>query len=966
MSARREIVEAGAGCGKTYSIVSRYIEALGIDPDENGKGKSIKGKDAFSVSKILSLTFTDAAAKQMKERIIERLEHIGRKDIAEEVQRYGKIQTFHSYCFSLYKEHVHSEAKLLLPQEATHLKKSHVINTLNDEQLEQLFQQSELGNFLKICIDLWGQDIGNKASQTKKKLLDFKKLFEVQIQELRQELQVAIDTNFDEEKKKGEAWTHCALELLQSNKIEEFVNLNLRKKSPSKIDKNHPVLYAGIKQLKELMKKGHFSLLNSELIEAEENQQRNFLKLIESFTKNAPLVLDFNQLEKESFQLLEDNDIHHDLIIVDEFQDTNEEQFKIIERLSSEKTEWYFVGDPKQSIYSFRGADANFYTSIREKLQCIELKKNWRSHPQLIHCFNEIQEELFLSHSTYDPQAQKLEAAKSNDEWPEDATLDIFHYSDKKLAEGKLIEKIQSSSSKEIFILFRRWKNLYNCSELLLNNNLDFEIVGTENPWTHPLHAIFVELLEGIHDFESQGWKNFLQWCQLDRQQLFSGELSEDEKNWKELSIDKIFLKFTMKIQAHRWKESFHWLQSMTSLLQKWTNNDFHFNYSLDELCQFLRQTQLLESSSQLKASTQARVKLLTIHQSKGLEAEEVILFDAYAQNYFKAAQSLDNEEFTVQFRFHHEDPRYKNYSSLYYQYLKRIESLTQEAEEKRLHYVAFSRAASKLSVFLPIEKSSPPKIDPYDFIEFPEIRRSYWNHAWKKIIEKKLYTHYELLEESPHDEKNPSPNEEIFLVPTPLEKEPSLAFYGGITEFLARNAPNNYLESSSATPFQNTNFTQLGTTLHQVIEKWSGKKEDMAPLTQNLGEKDLIEEALKKMREDEDLNFYWQALASQDFKVFHEFNIVLPQGKDELNGSIDVLICGKDEWIILDWKSSSSLQRLQEEKRIEKIKAQLKLYAESFNNFPHPPLKIVSYGLQLQEKDVKTKLLFKEEYRAP
>jgi ATP-dependent exoDNAse (exonuclease V) beta subunit len=69
------------------------------------------------------------------------------------------------------------------------------------------------------------------------------------------------------------------------------------------------------------------------------------------------------------------------LLMVDEFQDTNEVQFQILSALSDEQTEFYFVGDPKQSIYRFRGADVGLFLRLRESLQKQGLSKNYRSDP---------------------------------------------------------------------------------------------------------------------------------------------------------------------------------------------------------------------------------------------------------------------------------------------------------------------------------------------------------------------------------------------------------------------------------------------------------------------------------------------------------------------------------------------------------------------------------------------------------
>src|SRR4051812_2687214 len=56
---RRELVEAGAGCGKTESLVTRYIEALGYDARS---GAPLRGVSRTRPGQIIALTFTEDAA----------------------------------------------------------------------------------------------------------------------------------------------------------------------------------------------------------------------------------------------------------------------------------------------------------------------------------------------------------------------------------------------------------------------------------------------------------------------------------------------------------------------------------------------------------------------------------------------------------------------------------------------------------------------------------------------------------------------------------------------------------------------------------------------------------------------------------------------------------------------------------------------------------------------------------------
>ncbi|MGD8284593.1 MAG: exodeoxyribonuclease V subunit beta [Desulfobacterales bacterium] len=78
--------------------------------------------------------------------------------------------------------------------------------------------------------------------------------------------------------------------------------------------------------------------------------------------------------------------------LVDEFQDTDNIQYEILSRLFSHKNSLLFmIGDPKQAIYSFRGADIfSYMQAARQAESKFTLTENWRSKPKLIAAVNTI------------------------------------------------------------------------------------------------------------------------------------------------------------------------------------------------------------------------------------------------------------------------------------------------------------------------------------------------------------------------------------------------------------------------------------------------------------------------------------------------------------------------------------------------------------------------------------------------
>lgn len=98
-------------------------------------------------------------------------------------------------------------------------------------------------------------------------------------------------------------------------------------------------------------------------------------------------------------------------IFIDEFQDTNRDQFALVENFVDNGGKVFLVGDDKQSIYAFRGADVrnseNMYSmiqSVSDSKKTEYLDENFRSTPELIKTINDI----FSKKFTYNGQELKF------------------------------------------------------------------------------------------------------------------------------------------------------------------------------------------------------------------------------------------------------------------------------------------------------------------------------------------------------------------------------------------------------------------------------------------------------------------------------------------------------------------------------------------------------------------------------
>ncbi len=116
--------------------------------------------------------------------------------------------------------------------------------------------------------------------------------------------------------------------------------------------------------------------------------------------KNELYQLDFDDLIIYTIKILEtDEDVrrkwidHFRYILVDEFQDTNDLQFKLLVLLSDETTNVYVVGDPDQTIYTWRGANQKIIMNFEKTyhpLTTIALEENYRSTPNILKISNQL------------------------------------------------------------------------------------------------------------------------------------------------------------------------------------------------------------------------------------------------------------------------------------------------------------------------------------------------------------------------------------------------------------------------------------------------------------------------------------------------------------------------------------------------------------------------------------------------
>lgn len=137
-------------------------------------------------------------------------------------------------------------------------------------------------------------------------------------------------------------------------------------------------------------------------------------------------VLDYNDLEHKALALLENEEIRAEMqekyrfVFVDEYQDVNEVQDKIMSLVSG--NELFLVGDMKQAIYGFRGSKSEIFGRKQKEFEklgsSLVMSKNFRSADEVLNAVN-AQFKLAMTEQTCGIDYTKEQMNKGNTKYPE-------------------------------------------------------------------------------------------------------------------------------------------------------------------------------------------------------------------------------------------------------------------------------------------------------------------------------------------------------------------------------------------------------------------------------------------------------------------------------------------------------------------------------------------------------------------
>lgn len=433
---RNLIVVAGAGSGKTFVLVERYLALLEKNPD-------------WTLNQLVAVTFTQKAAQEMRDRVRSALSHHASTAQGEAAALWAsrlaamdsaRIDTIHALCASILRANA-AEAKIdprfsvLEDIEATILLENAIDDALRDLTLKNsealvLFEHYEadeirraLSKLISTDIQLDDDPFETWTKQWQTNAIEKAKKFAEECQAgvwfspvgndvMSQNWQLANDLL---------PALRAAVEALDHSRCVEILKTFATFQRPAKPagvwGDNGEAAKKAIGALAKLAKTAedaigtppgehdrraaallpHWATL---VRHAQEAYQR---------AKAERGALDFDDLERRTAALLREHpevcaryknaEFKH--LLVDEFQDTNSTQWEIISALADpiQPGSLFLVGDAKQSIYAFRGADVTVFEEMRATLSGnggreLPLARSFRTHKPLVDDFNRLFQKL--------------------------------------------------------------------------------------------------------------------------------------------------------------------------------------------------------------------------------------------------------------------------------------------------------------------------------------------------------------------------------------------------------------------------------------------------------------------------------------------------------------------------------------------------------------------------------------------
>ena len=473
-------ISAGAGSGKTFTLSRRYINALlGFDyfrEDYKTQDSYFEALKSAKVDEIVTITYTEAAALEMKGRIFELIAKIIHYDelwAIEQMKRQNKnykkdsdfesiaiankynsshleyiqktlhqayidsanakISTIHAYCLDTIKSNsdiarIDTKLDIIKDDEKQKELSSIVFDVLNCKENKDLvldISKDISMFFINNLITKYVSDtkFRNDYDSFTKDSIDIATYKELiyELYPLPPIDDALIELQGDSVRLK---WFQEFYDNFTRFKAVKWKEVDENSKAPSMGVKKFPIadsLKKGLESATFLSVYSDIDKQREDLFFDKVGKIKDLLRQIKSqydAKLNELNKIDFDTIITKTLEIIPKVKTNFKYIMVDEFQDTNATQFKIIRKSMNKDTNLFVVGDSKQSIYSFQGAEIEvFNDAVKYKpfVSIEPMNKNHRSDGVVLSAVNAIfepllkkNENLKLIKSNYEADYQKL------------------------------------------------------------------------------------------------------------------------------------------------------------------------------------------------------------------------------------------------------------------------------------------------------------------------------------------------------------------------------------------------------------------------------------------------------------------------------------------------------------------------------------------------------------------------------
>jgi superfamily I DNA/RNA helicase len=712
------LLKAGAGSGKTFVIIHNlinYLETRVLGYIDDGEKYAIQQK----LSRIAVITFTVKASEELRFRITKKLTELDAGDprwstILDNFH-FIYIGTIHGLCLKfLNKKSVEFGAKELIDttQAKWEIEKYLHRYLLDKSQLLSYFKFESLVQYFFQVFQSAEKRIGWKLGLEQTYSHDEFILQVFQIYGVSSEAIENLLSDFhgtEDSTKNWYLYLKCLGKEISIDKRDRQIDFIFNEykgvRKPKNVNESFLSLWEKIKTIKGyLQKNGPETILSKDEANKVKTALRHAIDFLEESQLKAPF---YSFCDLEYYSYLQTRNSKHDefdYMVVDEFQDTSKVQFKIILGLIFNSPDRLFcVGDIKQAIYGFRGGDVSTFLEAENKIpKTKKLMENYRSSVSVVNFVNSLFGQVFPPEFEVDQISCKKEIAGgivhglvqySNEKDEKPKKKDLIALESRAVL--NLLNENKIENDKTCAVLFRDMGQSGELVKLLRESGYSFKVQNKEDYFSDIVFNLTIEYLKYLKD-PNQTNKDLL----LSAINFYSNQNNELH------DLDQVLFLCLQAFYIHGLLPSFQTfifkLSFPAPLISKGisivervlVNCHSNIQYGISELSR-LREEKYIEWEY-ISGERNTNITLSTVHASKGLEYHHVFLFGT----------SLDQKHSVSDIKSSNIDAisinRKINDRFLTHSYLieKLKDTLSSENENKRVFYVACTRAIESLYYF--------------------------------------------------------------------------------------------------------------------------------------------------------------------------------------------------------------------------------------------------------------------------